>query len=168
FASPFGSTFFLGQLAPNGKIYWSCTNGENVLHVINQPDSLGSACDFQQHGIQLLSYNAFGLPNHPNYYLGAKVGSACDTLGLSNQEAVNSKQIKIYPNPARDRLQLESSEVLQKGTFVLYNLAGQAMLRQEVFGNAAEINVEDMAAGMYFYRIFEGNKVIAYGKVVIE
>ncbi|MFN0202056.1 MAG: T9SS type A sorting domain-containing protein, partial [Bacteroidia bacterium] len=73
-----------------------------------------------------------------------------------------------YPNPARDRLQLESSEVLKKGTFVLYNLAGQAMLRQEVFGNAVEIKVENMAAGMYFYRIFEGNKVIAYGKVVIE
>ena len=38
FASPFGTRFFLAQLAPNGKIYINTPNGNNVLHVIHEPD----------------------------------------------------------------------------------------------------------------------------------
>lgn len=153
------------QIAPDGKMY--IASAAPFYHVIEHPDSFGTACNLIQNlPLPYIVMQAF--PHFPNYRLVAAIGSGCDTLSVSNQVAVSSKQVKVYPNPARDRLQLESSEVLQKGTFVLYNLAGQAMLRQEVFGNAAEIKVEDMAAGMYFYRIFEGNKVIAYGKVVIE
>ncbi len=38
----------------------------------------------EQHGITLPTYNAFSLPNFPNYRLGPLDGSPCDTLGLDN------------------------------------------------------------------------------------
>ena len=84
YQSPFGSTFFLSQLGPDGRIYINCTNRENVLHVINRPNLPGDSCRFVQHGVQLPTYNAFTMPHFPNYRLGPLDGSPCDTLGLDN------------------------------------------------------------------------------------
>ncbi len=78
------TTFFLQQLAPDGKIYLSCTNTVDVLHVIHNPDEAGQACNMEQHGTQLPTLNLFSIPNFPNYRLGPLDGSPCDTLGLNN------------------------------------------------------------------------------------
>jgi hypothetical protein len=56
-----------------------------VLHVIHSPDEPGEACQYQQHGITLPTYNSKSIPNHPNYRLGPLDGSPCDTLGLDNR-----------------------------------------------------------------------------------
>jgi hypothetical protein len=84
FRDPFPVTFYMMQLAPDGKIYSSATSGARFLHVIHRPDEEGMACQYQQHGIQLYKYNDFSVPNFPNYRLGPLDGSPCDTLGLDN------------------------------------------------------------------------------------
>ncbi|MFN0201226.1 MAG: T9SS type A sorting domain-containing protein, partial [Bacteroidia bacterium] len=152
------------QLGIDNKLYVAQGNNSNKIEIIHAPDSLGAACNFEADAITLpSSYRSF--PYFPHYRLAA-LAEPCDTTS-SVQSAVNSKQVQVYPNPARERLHLESSEVLQKGVFVLFNLAGREMLRQEVFGTQTEIKVEGMAEGMYFYRIFEGEKQVGYGKVII-
>jgi hypothetical protein len=93
--------FYLPQLAPNGKIYISATNSVEYLHVINYPDSAGNACNVAQHSISLITYNAFTIPNHPNYFLRADSGSVCDTLMLSDSpfedsETLKNKKINVY------------------------------------------------------------------------
>ncbi|MBL7797935.1 MAG: PKD domain-containing protein [Saprospiraceae bacterium] len=85
FKDPFSTTFYMLQLAPDGKIYGSATNGTQYLHVIHNPDVAGTDCQYQQHGIRLLKYNDFSLPNFPNYRLGPLDGSPCDTLGIDNE-----------------------------------------------------------------------------------
>lgn len=82
--SIYGTRFYQAQLAPDGKIYSSATNGSIFLHVIHYPDEEGEACGFVQRGIRLKNVNAFSVPNHPNYRLGPLDGSACDTLGIDN------------------------------------------------------------------------------------
>jgi PKD repeat protein len=74
------TTFYLAQLAPDGKIYINNSNGTRYLHVINHPDSLGLACDVCQHCVEMPSINNFSLPNFPNYRLHHLEGSLCDTL----------------------------------------------------------------------------------------
>lgn len=76
----FSNTFYLAQLAPDGKIYINSPNSTKHLHVINQPDSLGLACEVCQHCVELPSWNSFSMPNFPNYRLGHEEGSPCDTL----------------------------------------------------------------------------------------
>ena len=78
------ATYFLAQLGPDGKIYLNANQGVNVLHVINQPDNPGTACEFDVRGVKLPTRNAFSLPNFPNYRLGPVDGSTCDTLGIDN------------------------------------------------------------------------------------
>jgi hypothetical protein len=89
------------KLAPDGKIYiasfdenynWpypdtitAYTTTNNNLSVINSPDSLGAACDFQPFSFNLgTGRSYYGLPNNPDYELGAWVGSPCDTLSVGS------------------------------------------------------------------------------------
>lgn len=80
----FNTYFYLGQLAPDGRIYINNTNGVRSLHVIESPDEPGEACGVNQHSFWLPTYNRFSLPNFPNYRLGPLDGSPCDTLGINN------------------------------------------------------------------------------------
>ncbi len=80
-----GTHFYLAQLAPDGKIYINtATTNSRFLHVIHQPDQQGLACQVEQHAIHLPTYNAFTMPNNPNYRLGPIDGSPCDVLGVDN------------------------------------------------------------------------------------
>ncbi|KGE85080.1 PKD domain-containing protein [Phaeodactylibacter xiamenensis] len=81
---PLPTTFFQGQLAPDGKIYIASNNGVTSLHVIHNPDADCPDCRIEQHGIELPTFNAFSIPNQPNYRLGPIDGSPCDTLGIDN------------------------------------------------------------------------------------
>lgn len=164
YQSPFGSTFYQGQLAPDGKIYWSCTYGEDVLHVIDYPDSLGAACSFRQHGIQLLSYNAFGLPNHPNYYLGALVGSGCDTI-TTTQLITNNLQVHVYPNPTYHYLSIEVPNLQEEVTFCVENIFGQMIHKQIINTKNINIDVSNFASGVYIYKMSNANSYIS-GKFV--
>ncbi len=71
FADPLPTWFFLAQLGPDGKIYINTRSNGRYLHVIHNPDEPGDACNVEQHAIQLPTYNAWTMPNFPNYRLGA-------------------------------------------------------------------------------------------------
>ncbi len=162
YQSPFGSFFNIQKLAPDGKIYLNCGNGEDVLHVIENPNAIGIACNVLQHTIHLPNYNQNSLPNHPNYHLGAMV---CDTT-VSYQSALISEQSKVYPNPAQDMLYIELPQV-QGATFILYDITGKEVVSQTFEGSNAKIMLGKLPKGVYFYRLFYNNKK-EYGKLLIE
>ncbi|MEO0728312.1 MAG: hypothetical protein AAFZ63_27435, partial [Bacteroidota bacterium] len=51
------TTFFMGSLARDGKIYVSSPNGVLSLTVVEYPDRRGEACSVNQHAIKLPVYN---------------------------------------------------------------------------------------------------------------
>jgi len=97
FNLPVDSQLQLGmaRLGLNGKIYIALCPGNvdnqnpltysfnprsKYLAVINNPDVLGSGCNFQLNGFYLGGkYSTYGLPNTA-YYLGPIIGSGCDTI----------------------------------------------------------------------------------------
>jgi PKD repeat protein len=81
---PFPTAFNDAQLARDGKIYLSSTNGTRKLHVMDYPNRPGAACNVRQRGIELPVYMSFGVPNFPFHRLGPLDGSPCDTLGIDN------------------------------------------------------------------------------------
>jgi len=76
--------FYLGQLAPDGRVYVNSNNGSTSMHAINFPDRMGQSCQFTQNAILTPTLIQKEMPNFPNYRLGPLDGSACDTLGLDN------------------------------------------------------------------------------------
>ena len=170
YQSPFGSWFYRGQLAPDGKIYWNCPNGENVMHVIDHPDSAGLACGFRQHGVQLLSYNAFTMPHYPNYYLGAMVGSGCDTITSYQSAVINGQGVYVYPNPTNGKASFVfSSKIESNCRITIFNSLGQKVNTYSLFENTEtfDFNTQSLARGMYYYKV-NGLSTSLSGKFIVE
>jgi hypothetical protein len=72
---------------------------------------------------------------------------------------------QIYPNPARDKVCIETEENLER--VQLINISGQIVVDQFVSGNKTQINTVDFLKGIYFIKVFSHNYVITK-KLVIE
>ena len=139
------------QLGPDGKIYLStfydiqdcgfqwlyCDTSsfftENMnLSVINHPDSLGAACDFQPYSFYLGGHRSYvGLPNNPNYELGKLVGSPCDTLGtVGINEVLGGKQnLFVYYDTDWQKAFINAKGLTGKNyNLMVYDITGKAIL----------------------------------------
>ena len=152
----FATTFFLAQLAPDNKIYINCNNGVNVLHVIHNPDEPGNACNFEQHGIQLPTFNAFSMPNFPNYRLGqAPDYDSCDLVNNTFLPQEIENNIQIYPNPAYDFITISGNQIDKEVALTIYNKLGQTILTvdfNQLF-DKTEINISNLTSGLYFWEL---------------
>jgi len=160
------------RLAPDNKIYLSniYDNGINYffpyadsmynpynmnLGVINDPDSVGVACNFQPYSFYLGGNRTyFGLPNNPNYELGAVQGSVCDSLISVRELDENNGILAIYPNPFYGRIRLdpakESSEKIMIG---IENDTGQEVFSRQTTFTKQQIDLSFLPKGIYFLRI---------------
>jgi hypothetical protein len=93
FVEVFAINFSYPMRAPNGKIYISSGNGSRYLHVINNPDEAGIACNFRQRDVVLPAYSTQFFMNSVNYQLGPDKDSPCGLVDSSDTNAF------IHPNP---------------------------------------------------------------------
>lgn len=75
--------FFQMRNAPDGRIYMGTGNSTRYLHVIENPNELGQACNFRQRGIHLPKYNGWVINYFPNFNLLDDPYGTCDTLGIN-------------------------------------------------------------------------------------
>lgn len=88
----------------------------------------------------------------------------CDyTLGI-NQEQLE-RDIKIYPNPARNEVNIEQN-TLETATFTLYTMQGKEVVSGTLSKGTTAISLDaSIESGMYFLRIgnteFQTNRVLS-------
>jgi len=108
--------------------YGNLNNTNANLSVINSPDSAGAACDFQPFSFNLGGHKAYwGLPNNPNYELGAWAGSPCDTLTVGIGEVLGYKNnMSVFYDP-RIKTAFVNAKGLRgkKANLQIFNSAGQ-------------------------------------------
>jgi len=156
---PLATNFFMQQLGPDGKIYINSTNGVMDMHVINSPDSLGLACDLQQHSLHLPAYNGSTIPNFPNYYLGRDVGSPCDSLTPVKEISNNNIPIRINPNPAQNSFYLNYELPYGKtAVATIYNTIGESIMQKTLYWyfGYLQIDCSSLSNGVYFVKIQSG------------
>jgi len=177
--APFGAI----TLGPDGKIY--AAKGGVIcydptmpapydlgwyLGVINNPDSLGAACNFNPYGLYIgTNCNRQGLINYINYDLGPLVNSPCDTLtttGLSEQST--NPQITLAPNPAQTQATLTWSGVTE-GTFVLRDMLGRAVLSEllNAPNSTTRFDLSALPKGIYLWQV-QSTTHTKNGKLVVE
>jgi len=174
FLDPFPTNFFLCNLGPDCRIYINSTNGVKSMHVIRYPDRKGLACRVAQHAIKLPTYNAASMPNFPHYRVDEPW--PCDsTIGVrlvtSSYVPKQMVEFEVYPNPARDVLNLEYDlRGLKKLTFEVYNIHGELILTREVtYRNfRQELDISDWVSGVYSWRLYNDEGAFTSGKVVKE
>ena len=177
------------KLAPDNKIYWSCAWSDGVhfnypypdttyniynmnLSVINSPDSLGAACDFQPYSFYLGGGRTYwGLPNNPNYDLGPLAGSSCDTLTVGlNEIAAYKNNLAVYYDAGWQMAFVNAKGLKGKNAILkLFNLNGQLIttLKGTSSGEyfTADVNMQGLANGMYIFQLSTDREVLT-GKVI--
>lgn len=73
-------------------------------------------------------------------------------------------QIKLYPNPAEDVIQIESPQEID--AIQIYDLQGRLVKSEELNGRTS-LNVSDLDAGLYIIEIQMNNKALAQQKILI-
>ena len=148
---PFATLFGASKLAPDGKVYISTMNSTDKLHVINYPDSLGAACDIQQHAVTLPTYWFNSLPNHPNYHLGALDGSVCDSLDVGLTEQPENLNLSLYPNPNAGAFAITYAPQPTSGLLEVHALDGRVVHRESVapWSQLKRVELPRLAPGMY-------------------
>jgi len=70
-------------------------------------------------------------------------------------EKLAQVEMKIYPNPATEKITLEISnfEKLQTGVFKLYNLNGQLLQECPVHSVSTEVSLVGLSAGVYILKV---------------
>ena len=169
------------ELGDNNKIYVTSTyrvGPETQMHfgfqnmnlcVINEPDSLGTACNFVKYSQFLGGRRThFGLPNMPNYNLSALDESECDSLNLSiEKNFVETKSIvRIFPNPAADELTIEILNGIAPQQIEIVNALGQKVLQLHQTKPTALINIHTLPSGTYFIKVHLQNGELLIKKFI--
>jgi hypothetical protein len=147
----FAANFFQMRNAPDGKIYMTSGNGVRVLHVINQPNQPGLACDFKQHSFALPKWTSWVLNYFPNFNLGAETGSNCDSLSTSaEQYNKRNNYLKVQPIPADDMINLQFDDPFD-GKIEVFSSVG-ALIDECTLRNCTNtsINTSYYPDGIYF------------------
>jgi hypothetical protein len=173
------TVFFMSQLAPDGKIYIISSNSVRSMHVIEQPDLPGVACDVRQHSFLLPTLN-ITLPNFPNYLLGVLEGSPCDTIvavsAAEQRRGGDGWQLRVLPNPAQDFCVLvldplagDDLPALENLSLRLYDSMGRLLRRQALPAGLREhrIGLEGLPPGMYYVSVQAGGQPAKTEKLII-
>ncbi len=95
---------------------------------------------------------------------GFDLGGATPT---SVPDVSASKTITLYPNPATDLVQLQSSEVLS-GVLMVTDINGRVVRNENISGGQHQFSVADLANGLYFYKVMNaGNVAVQVGKFTV-
>lgn len=170
------SNEYLGQfnqmhLGPDGKLYSANYQGfTEALHVINNPDEKGIACNFVKWGLPVATNSANIIPNLVHYRMGALAGSACDTISTGIKGVYADNKVRLYPNPAKDVVQIDLTSYNQYKAnqyLYLYNSEGKLVQQVAVPYLSAQMDVSALPAGVYQWSLGTANAVTAHGKLEV-
>jgi len=165
------------RLAPDNKIYMA--SGDNWgtpgypypdsiytlcnmnLGVINNPDSLGTACNFQPFSFSLGGKRTYvGLPNNPNYELGAWQGSLCDTLATGTEDFSDSmlQELTVFYHSGWE-IAFINAKYLKGKRYLLqmWDMTGNIVFKEEGYLRSSyftkDLNCSGFANGMYLMNL---------------
>ncbi|MBB4805461.1 aminopeptidase YwaD [Chryseobacterium defluvii] len=85
-------------------------------------------------------------------------------LGTEEKKLSNLESVKIYPNPAKDTLNIELPENVKNFSTEITDLVGHSLLKRD---NETKINVSGLEKGAYILKIKSGDQTMVR-KVLIE
>lgn len=99
-----------------------------------------------------------------NYVLSpAEISNLHTTNTLSTSDfSQNNLKVSMYPNPVSDILNIETETAIK--TIEIYNIQGQRVKTS----NQKQLNVSDLAAGLYLVKIQNIENNTAINKIVIK
>ncbi len=137
----------------------SCTTTANGSMFMNYMDYVNDACmAFFTTGQKTIFQNTLAGPR-----LSLLSSTGCANLGLDDLNAINA--IAIYPNPVTNYFMITSPQ-LGIDEVEIFDLIGQLVKTQKLTQLNNIVNIEDLASGNYFLRIYNDGKFLKSDKII--
>ena len=137
----------------------TCTSSTNGAMFMNYMDYVNDACmAFFTAGQKTIMQNTLAGPR-----LSLLSSNGCASLGLNEVEAI--KAIAVYPNPVSKYFMITSPQV-SIDEVDIFNTVGQLVKTQKLTQTNSVINIEDLAAGTYYLRIYNEGQFLKSDKVI--
>ena len=118
----------------------------------------GSLCQAIEVGGCLIAYKK-GIDS---LYINCGLGTT-GILGTSKKEYIN-----IFPNPTSEHFTITFSDFINKGLVEIYNIFGEKVIQEIIDStNKKVINLKNTSTGIYFIKVFNGDKSYCK-KLVVE
>lgn len=87
-----------------------------------------------------------------NYY-SAKEGQGLQVINVSLKSNIESQFIKISPNPANDKIQIQLEDKIQESPLMIYDLEGKILRNQMIYSSNLDIDISKLDSGLYLIKI---------------
>jgi len=160
-------------LNPQSGTIYLLRNGNSVSDLVNyRGDNFWPECEAENgYSIELSGTNLnneLGINWFCRDRMGGSPGEAnLETVTRIEESDINAA-IRLFPNPCRDLVFIESVESLQNAELMVYDMNGVCILKERIDQNKSRHSIllsPKMSAGMYFYEIILNGKSIK-GKLV--
>ncbi len=105
-------------------------------------------------------YNGSTLTEMTKYYY-----SDITKGGTTGVNKLNIADIKVYPNPATDKITFTWNQNYDRLNLKLFQVTGACVLDREISAQE-NVSVKNLQNGMYLYKLTIGNQTIKSGKLV--
>ena len=102
------------------------------------------------------------------------VKSGCSDTTLCSSNSINdkdliSKSLEIYPNPSQGNFSISFQENIMKGKLEITNPLGVNVFSETIFNQSRkEIDLKNILQGIYFVRVFDGQKHYCKKLIVVH
>ncbi|WP_338351355.1 T9SS type A sorting domain-containing protein [Nonlabens tegetincola] len=86
-----------------------------------------------------------------DYWVARLAQTDCNGVPLSEPDTATTQQILLYPNPAKDQIEISSNSNITQ--YNLYDQQGKSLLLQNVNETKVSIDISHLSAGLYFIKI---------------
>lgn len=166
---PYYIPFGIAQLGPDGKIYIGQFAGSiRQWSIINNPDALGSGCNFKQHSLLFPGWSYATPPIQPNFRLGP------DTTTSLKQIPKYRVEMKTWYNPSSKIIKcwvqhLSAEKDLY--TISVYDITGRTLMSQKItnpqYQEDISLDGSSLVPGVYIVNLMDKGRVFVSGKVMV-
>ena len=84
--------------------------------------------------------------------------------GITGNKAPNTR---VFPNPASDYITVESDILKDNAYFILTDINGRTLSNTLVKNGCCLINIKNIPAGLYFYRVYSEKQIFVQGNIQV-
>ena len=141
----------------NTGVFFSTDRGENWLLSNDFPYTQITDLKYRESDSKLFVFT---------YGRGAWVANiSTDALSIDEIETKNEDEIIVFPNPARDIINIKTNKVYKNINVIIYDLQGNQVIKTESLKN---IDVKFLSSGMYVLHVLENNTIINTIKIMLK
>ncbi|MFZ4544592.1 MAG: T9SS type A sorting domain-containing protein, partial [Saprospiraceae bacterium] len=85
---------------------------------------------------------------------------------ISTKDGQSNSQIKVFPNPAKDRLNISATSIMK--WVEISNIAGQKIMERALNSSETVLDVSELIDGDYFLKVYLSDKNFEVFKIIIK